>query len=94
MRNAIEWNHLKTRIEDSSSLGGTLTLSERNQITSEVKKAKQLFNLGIRGDEVKDIEKVINPMWAHLGNLASFGCRIVIGRERSHDPKSWFVIGS
>ena len=30
---------LKTLIEDCSFLGGTLTLSERNQITSEVKKA-------------------------------------------------------
>ena len=32
-------------------------------------------------------------MYAHLGNLASFGCWLVIGRERSHDPKSWLVIG-
>ena len=33
-------------------------------------------------------------MYAHLGNLASFACRALIGRERSHDPKSWVVIGS
>ena len=69
---------LKTLIEDSSFLGGTLTLSERNQITSEVKKAKQLFNLGIRGDEVKDIEKVINPLlFAKLVNQLKEQCPMI-----------------
>ena len=43
-------------------LGGLLSLSERNVITSEVDKAKQLFNLSLRENKGKDISDIFNPL--------------------------------
>ena len=43
-------------------LGGLLSLSERNVITSEVDKAKQLFNFSLRENKGKDISDIFNPL--------------------------------
>ena len=42
-----------------------LSLSERDAIKEEVKKTKQLFNLGMRGNEVKDLAGKFDPLLFH-----------------------------
>jgi len=42
-----------------------LSLSERNRITAEVVKAKQIFNLGLRNKDVKDLIEVFDPLLFH-----------------------------
>ena len=51
----------KDIVSNGEMLGGLLSLSERSEITNEVKKAKELFNLGIRNKEAKDLVSVFRP---------------------------------
>jgi len=51
--------------KSGSLLGGMLSLSERDAIKEEVKKTKQLFNLGMRGNEVKDLAGKFDPLLFH-----------------------------
>ena len=43
-------------------LGGLLSVSERNAITSEVDTAKKLFNLNIRDNKKSDISNIFEPL--------------------------------
>ena len=52
----------KDIISTGRLLGGLLSLSERNVITSEVNKAKQLFNLNLRENKGNDISDIFNPL--------------------------------
>ena len=47
-------------------LGGLLSLSERNVITSEVGKAKQLFNLSLRENKGKDTSDIFNTCFSRI----------------------------
>ena len=42
-------------------LGAGLSLSERSEITNEIKKARGIFNLGIRNKDVKDLVPIFKP---------------------------------
>ena len=52
---------LKEIIENGHFLGGLLSLAERNAIVAEVKNANELFRLGIRDNDVKDLVGIFDP---------------------------------
>lgn len=51
----------KEIVESGQMLGGLLSISEKQVIRSEINLAKQVFNLGLRDREVKDLTNVLNP---------------------------------
>lgn len=55
-------NLYKEILESASMLGGLLPVSERNVIKSEVSMAKEVFNLGLRSGEIKDLIAILNPL--------------------------------
>ena len=52
---------LKEIIENGQFLGGLLSLTGRNAIVAEVKSATELFRLGIRDNDVKDLVDIFDP---------------------------------
>ena len=52
----------KEIVDSGNLLGGLLTISERNAITSEVKKMKAILNIGLRRKDVVDIAETFDPM--------------------------------
>ena len=51
----------KEIVESGQMLGGLLSISEKQVIRSEINLAKQVFNLGLKDCEVKDLINVLNP---------------------------------
>ena len=63
MSNQDEIIDLYKEVVDSGNLlGGLLTISEWNTITSEVKKIKAILNIGLRRKDVVDIAETFDPM--------------------------------
>ena len=63
MSNQDEIIDLYKEVVDSGNLlGGLLTISERNTITSEVKQIKAILNIGLRRKDVVDIAETFDPM--------------------------------
>ena len=51
----------KEIVESGQMLGGLLSISEKHVIKSEINLAKQVFNIGLRDCEVKDLTNILNP---------------------------------
>ena len=51
----------KDLVRTREMLGGLMSISEHDTITAEIKRARSVFNLGLRGGEAKDLATVFQP---------------------------------
>jgi len=71
-------NLYKDILDEGELLGGILSISERNAMRDEVKRAKAIFNLGLRTNEVKDLIQTINPfIFNEMVNQLKNECPII-----------------
>lgn len=52
----------KEIVQSGQMLGGLLSISEKDVIKNEINMAKQVFDLGLRGSDTKDLTTILNPL--------------------------------
>ena len=56
----------KDLVSTGEMLGGLMSISERDTITAEIKRARSVFNLGLRGGEAKDLATLFSNLLEQL----------------------------